>query len=73
MDEQKNKRVLSIELDNDVKKVSITGLNGDEKVVMRQELSEDELEQATGGYPGETIDTIFSCTSDGTSHYCRFN
>ena len=49
MEENKEKRVLRVELDNDVKKVSITGKNGDEKVVMRQELSEDELDQATGG------------------------
>jgi hypothetical protein len=49
MEEQKEKRVLSIELDNDVKKVSITGTNGEEQVVMRQELNEDDLEQATGG------------------------
>ncbi|MBQ6746679.1 MAG: hypothetical protein IJR07_06500 [Bacteroidaceae bacterium] len=50
MEEQKNnKRVLSIKLDNDVKKLSITGTNSDEKVVMRQELNKDDLEQATGG------------------------
>ena len=49
MEEQKGKRVLNIELDNEVKKVSITGKNGDEKVVMRQELSENDLNQATGG------------------------
>ena len=47
--ELKNKRVLSIELDNDVKKVSITGRDSEEKVVMRQELDEDDLEQVTGG------------------------
>ena len=47
--ENKEKRVLRVELDDDVKKISITGKNGDEKVVMRQELSEDDLEQATGG------------------------
>jgi hypothetical protein len=41
--------VLNIELSNEVKKISITGKDGDEKVVMRQELSEDDLEQATGG------------------------
>ena len=45
----KSKRILNIELSNDVKKVSITGMGSDEKVVMRQELSEDDLEQATGG------------------------
>ncbi|MBQ6746063.1 MAG: hypothetical protein IJR07_03330 [Bacteroidaceae bacterium] len=51
MGENKEKRVLSIELNNEVKKVSITGVNSDEKVVMRQELSEEDLEQATGGLP----------------------
>ena len=64
MDEQKDKRVLRIALNNDVKKVSITGKDGDEKVVMHQELSEDDLEQATGGYPGNVIDNMFDCISD---------
>ncbi len=49
MDEKKDKRVLSIELDENVKKVSITGLGDDNQVVMAQELDEDELDQATGG------------------------
>ena len=49
MEKNNEKRVLRVELDDDVKKVSITGKNGEEKVVMRQELSEDDLEQATGG------------------------
>ena len=49
MDEKKEKRVLNIELDEDVKKVSITGLGDDNQVVMAQELDEDELDQATGG------------------------
>ena len=50
MEEQKNsKRVLRMEIDDDVKHVSITGLGSDEKVVMRQELSEEELGLATGG------------------------
>ena len=49
MEKNNEKRVLRVELDNDVKKVSITGKNGEEKVVMRQELDEDDLEQATGG------------------------
>ena len=49
MDEKKEKRVLQIELDENVKKVSITGLGDDETVVMKQELSEEELDEATGG------------------------
>ncbi|MBQ6745465.1 MAG: hypothetical protein IJR07_00230 [Bacteroidaceae bacterium] len=47
--ENKDKRVLRVELDDDVKKVSITGMNSDEKVVMRKELSEDELDAVAGG------------------------
>ena len=47
--EKNEKRVLRVELGDDVKKVSITAKNGEEKVVMRQELDEDDLEQATGG------------------------
>ena len=49
MEENKDKRVLRVELDDEANKVSITGKNGDEKVVMRQELSENDLNQATGG------------------------
>ena len=41
MEEKKEKRVLKVELDDDVKKVSITGLGDDDKVVMMQELSEE--------------------------------
>ncbi len=51
MEEKKEKRVLRIELDDDVKKVSITGKNGEEKVVMSQELNEDDLDQVAGGTP----------------------
>ena len=49
MADKKEKRVLTIELDDNVKKVSITGIGDDETVVMKQELDEDELDQATGG------------------------
>ena len=52
LEDNKEKRVLRIELDNEVKKVSITGKNSDEKIVMRQDLSEDELDEAIGGGSG---------------------
>ena len=48
MEEKKEKRMLTIELDDNVKKVSITGLGDDNQVVMAQELNE-ELEVVTGG------------------------
>ena len=47
--ENKEKRVLHVALDDEVKKVSITGRDSEENVVMRQELNENELKQATGG------------------------
>ena len=49
MEEKKEKRVLRVELNDNVKKVSITGLGHDDQVVMKQELSEEDLDQATGG------------------------
>ena len=49
MEKDNEKRVLRVELDDDVKKVSITAKDGDEKVIMRQELSEDELDNVAGG------------------------
>ncbi|MBQ6745538.1 MAG: hypothetical protein IJR07_00595 [Bacteroidaceae bacterium] len=41
--------MLNIELNNDEKEVSITANDADEQVVMKKELSEDDLNQATGG------------------------
>ena len=68
--EQKDKRVLRVELNDDVKRVSITGKDSDEKVVMRQELSEDELDMATGGRGiGLLCNSVYS-TSDPT---CEMN
>ena len=64
MDEKKDKRVLSIELDENVKKVSITGMSDDETVVMKQELDEDELDQATGGRMNVCGVDIIRCTKN---------
>ena len=50
MEEQKNNKCeLSTELDNEVKKVSITGKDGEEQVVMKQEIGEEDLDEAAGG------------------------
>ena len=49
-EENKDKRVLQVELDNNVKKIAVTGLDAGDKVVMSQELNTDELEQITGGF-----------------------
>ncbi len=47
--ETKKKRVVQIKIDDSVKKLTIMGEDKDQQVVMREELSEQELEQATGG------------------------
>ena len=49
MEEKKEKQGFNNELDENVKKVSITSLGDDNQGVMAQELNDDELDQATGG------------------------
>ena len=71
MEEKKQKRVLSIELDENVKKVSITGLGDDETVVMKQELTEEELDQATGGFPIQQPGKCGSYHGGCQSHGCQ--
>lgn len=47
--DKKNKRVVQIEIDDDVKKLTIEGVDKDAQVVMREELSDDELDNVAGG------------------------
>ncbi|MCR5575104.1 MAG: hypothetical protein K6F78_09850 [Bacteroidaceae bacterium] len=49
--EQKDKRVVQIEIDDEVKKLTIEGVDKDAQVVMRQELSDDDLNGVAGGLP----------------------
>ena len=58
--ENNDKRVLRVALDDEIKKVTITGKDADEKVVMRQELNEEDLDNVTGGAGGYGP----SCRSD---------
>ena len=44
MIEDKNKRIV-----NEVRKLTIEGLNKDQQVVMREELSDEELNAVAGG------------------------
>lgn len=72
MEEKKEKRLLRVELDDDVKKVSVTGMNSDEKVVMRQELSEDDLELVTGGSDVFYFESYDETTgARGASRVCK--
>ena len=47
--EDNKKRVVQIEIDDDVKKLTIEGTDKDAQVVMREELSDDDLDNVTGG------------------------
>ena len=73
MEENKEKRVLKVELDDDVKKVSITGLGDDDKVVMMQELSEEDLDEATGGMGVPTPNCFYNKRYDSDGNYCGRN
>lgn len=52
MAEKNAKRLVTIELEDEVKKLSITGMNSDEQVLMSRELGEDLLDQVAGGQSG---------------------
>ena len=47
--EEKANRVLHVEINDDVRKLTIEGVDKDQQVVMRQELNEDELDNVAGG------------------------
>ena len=49
METNENKRVVQIEIDDSVRKLTIEGKNQDEQVVVREELSDEELDQVAGG------------------------
>ena len=70
MEKKKDKRVLSIELDDDVKKVSITGLGDENQVVMAQELDEEELDQATGGGSSSPNGCIYKKWCEPLGKWC---
>ena len=50
--EEKSKRVVQIEIDDQVKKLTVEGVDKDAHVVMKQELSDKELDSVAGGTCG---------------------
>ncbi len=46
---ENKKRVVQIEIDDQVKKLTVEGVDKDAQVVMKQELSDKELDVVTGG------------------------
>ncbi|MBR4381685.1 MAG: hypothetical protein IKP48_10580 [Bacteroidaceae bacterium] len=73
--ETKNKRIVNIEIDDEVKKLTIEGVDKDQQVVMREELSDDDLDAVAGGWAGNIINTIFGDSNDGgySNNYCPNN
>ena len=63
--EKKEKRVVQIEIDDQVRKLTVEGIDKDAQVVMRQELSDDELDSVAGGLNRP-------CIEDDTAN-CRIN
>ena len=49
MENKKEKRVVQIEIDDNVKKLTITGEDKDQQVVMKEELDDNKLDQVAGG------------------------
>ena len=47
--EEKSKRVVQIEIDDQVKKLTIEGVDTNAQVVMREELNNEELDSVAGG------------------------
>ena len=46
---ENKKKILNVVIDDDVKKLTIEGKNENQEVVMREELSDDDLDAITGG------------------------
>ena len=49
METNKEKRIVQIEIGADVKKLTIEGVDKDQQVVMREDISDEELENVAGG------------------------
>ena len=64
--EEKANRVLHVEINDDVRKLTIEGVDKDQQVVMRQELNEDELDNVAGGpkvIPDRISEHLDACQS----------
>ena len=66
--EEKEKRVVQIEIGDEVRKLTIEGVDKDAQVVMRQELSDDELDAVAGG---EEYDDLLASYENNTP--CPFD
>ena len=65
MENKKEKRVVQIEIDDNVKKLTITGEDKDQQVVMKEELGDDKLDQVAGGIHWPHYAVINVCKPKG--------
>ena len=65
--EKKEKRVVQIEIDDQVRKLTVEGIDKDAQVVMRQELSDDELDGVSGGGKAGSVTGTDECPKDEKS------
>ena len=49
MESRKEKRIVQIEIDDDVKKLTIDSVDKDQQVVLHEDISDEELENVAGG------------------------
>ena len=63
--EKKAKRIVNIEIDDNVKRITIEGVDNKEQVVMRQELSDEELDNIAGG--GFAVKPPQTCVQQSTN------
>jgi len=59
--DNKEKRAVQIEIDGDASKLTTEGMDKDEKVVMREEISEDDQDSVTGGHKADITCSPLQC------------
>jgi leucyl aminopeptidase (aminopeptidase T) len=65
--EENAKRMVHIAIGDDVKKVTVTGEDKDQQVVMRKEISEDDLDAVTGGRGINWLQVTLTSLNDDTT------
>ena len=63
--EDRNKRIVNIEIGDEVRKLTIEGQDKNQQVVMREELSDDELDAVAGGSLGDFFSKMKCKTKKG--------
>jgi hypothetical protein len=68
-DMEKSKRRINFKIDDNVRKLTITGKDKDDQVVMREELSDDELDLVNGGVSSNEKCNFLNCDKKDLQGY----